>query len=263
MPYRHDYHTHSRRSPDGADDLVTMCRAAQAAGLTELAVTDHYDLGGMQWVTPPPLPQADFEQARKQTGMALLRGVELGQAHHEPAAADRLLAEHAPEFVIGSIHNLRGQGDFYFLSYRNADDAYRLLDAYIEELFELVNWGKFHVLGHLTYPLRYIPQQLRVSFDRYHERLQVLFRQLSTKGLGLEVNVSGLSRPEATTYPDLSLLELYRQCGGEIITIGSDAHRASDVGRCNEQAIQLLLQAGFSHLSRFTDGQLTFERIIP
>ena len=42
--YLIDYHTHTRLSPDSEAPLAEMAQAAVRAGLSELCVTDHYDL---------------------------------------------------------------------------------------------------------------------------------------------------------------------------------------------------------------------------
>ncbi len=41
------------------------------------------------------------------------------------------------------------------------------------------------------------------------------------------------------------LLKLYRECGGEIITIGSDAHKAEYIGFYQKEAHEMLETAGF------------------
>jgi len=78
--------------------------------------------------------------------------------------------------------------------------------------------------------------------------------------LGIELNVSGLDKPEQNyrAHPDLPLLKLYRDCGGGIITVGSDAHKAARVGANVQAGYALLRKAGFSHVSRFVGGKLSF-----
>lgn len=46
-----------------------------------------------------------------------------------------------------------------------------------------------------------------------------------------------------------ALLELYRDCGGELITLGSDAHRPEDVGKGIAQAQELLRTVGFRYFT--------------
>jgi histidinol-phosphatase (PHP family) len=63
------------------------------------------------------------------------------------------------------------------------------------------------------------------------------------------------------TMPPVSLLRLYRECGGEIITIGSDAHQKEYVGLYQKEAGELLQEAGFNYLTTFTCRKPEFHRL--
>ena len=39
-----DYHVHCKNSPDSSEPLDEICQGAVDAGLTEIMVTDHYEL---------------------------------------------------------------------------------------------------------------------------------------------------------------------------------------------------------------------------
>ena len=86
------------------------------------------------------------------------RGIELGQPNQDLEAAEQALAGRDYDFVIGSIHNIRGYEDFFFLDYSKIERSFidALLETYWQEELEVIRWGKFDSLGHLTYPLRYI-----------------------------------------------------------------------------------------------------------
>jgi histidinol-phosphatase (PHP family) len=258
-----DYHTHTAASPDGHHTLLDMALAAQAAGVTELAVTEHMDYGCQaEWKSRCRCAGADeYDSVREHVYVTLVRGVELGQGHHEPEESGAFLDEYRPEFVIGSLHNLLCKIDFYYMTYTCADSAQELLRLYVEELFDMAAWGRFDVVGHLTYPLRYMPQKLGVSFKPYYHRFADLFRLLRDNGKGIEVNVSGLSHPLNAASPDLPLLKLYKECGGEIVTVGSDAHYADRVGKHIGDGYSLLKSAGFDYVSSFAGGALRFVTI--
>ena len=46
-------------------------------------------------------------------GITVRCGIELGEANHDPAAAKEAALEPGLDFVLGSLHNLRGKPDFY------------------------------------------------------------------------------------------------------------------------------------------------------
>ena len=44
---------------------------------------------------------------------------------------------------------------------------------------------------------------------------------------------------------------MYKELGGEIITIGADSHKVDDVGRLVEAANKLLIETGFKYSTVF------------
>ena len=256
-----DYHTHTLASFDGSESGSAMGCAAIDAGLAQLCLTDHYDLclpEESQYC--PEQSRATAMEARSLLDgrIEILWGVELGQSHHAPEKARDLLTNWDYDFVIGSLHSLRGGADFYELVYSDERYCRQILEAYLLELIEMARLNFFDVLGHLTYPLRYMRQSgFSLDLSPWMEQLQVLFRIIIENGRGIEINTSGLRQPALReTLPPLDILRLYRQCGGEIITTGSDAHTCSDCGAGIRQAQELLREAGFRYVSSFSQRHL-------
>lgn len=252
-----DYHTHSGFSGDGRDDISAMLSVAEQKGLQELCVTDHCDMDLHDFDRDAYWRLLDHAERRNPTGTRLLRGIELGEGFWLKDEAEALLAADPYDFVIGSVHTLRGGHDIYYIRYQSAEQCYRMLDVYWQESIELAEWGNFDVMGHLTYPLRYMCGRDGISLpditDRYETVLQKLFEILCRKGKGIEVNLSGLYRQGrfGKPMPDLDLLKLYRRCGGEIVTLGSDAHTAKDVGSALKEGREILQKAGFSYVTAY------------
>lgn len=248
-----DSHVHSSHSFDAKDGVETLCAAASRAGLEGISITDHCDVGRYQlddWRERLKDSCFDAEMAAKRWSgrLTVTAGIELGQPLEDPASANEALRSSRFDFVLASVHNIRGYEDFYFLEYQKLDVA-ALLERYFDELYEMTQWGRFDVLAHLTYPLRYIAKAgLPLPDVRcYEDRLRAIFQILSQKGMGLEVNTSGLRQAAGTSFPGLWELRLFRECGGEIVTLGSDAHEAKVVGSHIREGIELLREAGFGH----------------
>ena len=53
----------------------------------------------------------------------------------------------------------------------------------------------------------------------------------------------------------LPVLNIYKEVGGELITVGSDAHRTENVGRGVPEAYALLAQAGFRYVTLYEKRQ--------
>ena len=65
--------------------------------------------------------------------------------------------------------------------------------------------------------------------NNFHDVLREIFNVIIPEGKGIELNTSGVRYGLANGMPSDDILNLYKQCGGEIITLGSDAHRVSEL----------------------------------
>lgn len=265
--YLADYHTHSSCSQDGSCSMARMAQAAVEHGLQEICFTDHMDT--VQWGTYEPntdfpWPEAlrQAEEARRLWGdrLTIRLGAELGEAAMSFERAEQMLSE-APalDFVIGSVHMTGprfGHEDLYYIP--KADMAYYrdVIDDYLDDVLALSRWGKVSVLGHLTLPLRYIRSNAGVTMDfsAHLDRVEEIFRCIIPKGIGIECNTNRGDIP----LPDADLLRLYRRLGGEIITIGSDAHSPEYVGCRAAETQQLLRECGFRFFTTFAKGEPAF-----
>lgn len=263
-----DYHTHSLCSFDGSAPLAHMALAAVEAGLTELCITDHCDLLNTQGK-----PDLSFRWAPVEEQLSLARplfagrlpirmGVELGAPWEFPAFARELTSHPDLDFVLGSVHNLSladGGTDFYYVNYKSDDDCYYVLDRYFDCMERLSEMDCYDVLAHIIYPLRYMNGRdgQHASLDRYEPQLRRIFQTVIGKGKGIEVNTCRGETIEGWRWT----LELYRDCGGTILTLGSDAHRPEDVGKGLPQAAELVKELGFSSLTRYVKRKPEFVQI--
>jgi len=281
-----DLHTHSSFSPDAKDSMEDMCKRAQELGLSAYAVTDHCDCNfwhsAEHYFDDPneakdPIMYGAGEYAlksiKKQAQLRdmlsdklnFLVGIELGQPLQYLEKAEEIVSCKELDFVIGSHHQNRDTEDFYFLEYNKMDlkSIYALLDDFFAQMLEMCRWGKFDVLGHLTYPLRYIcgDYGIEVDLSRWDELIRKIFTTLISKGKGVEINTSGLRQKYGRTFPELEYVKLFRTMGGEIITIGSDAHCTADIGKGISQGIDLAESAGFKYVSFFKERKAHFIKI--
>jgi len=253
--YCSDYHLHTLISSDSPASLEQQANAALRAGLNELCVTDHWNLLDQ---LADPLPHTrDWTQSIAQcreawqafgSQLEIRMGIEVGNGEMDPAGICEGLAAAGEEldFVIGSLHNMSlGSGGLgiYTAAHRcqQIEEGIALLDDYVDTLTTLAATDTFDVLGHVIYPLRYLPPQWQLTLDPYEEQLRQLFRSLVQSGRGIELNTTQGSTIEEWT----PVLKLYRDCGGEILTVGSDAHRPEFVGAGFRDACKLLQNLGF------------------
>lgn len=246
-----DLHTHSDNSPDGENSVIEICESSIAKGFSVIAVTDHceidcfykdsYDVGYKQSYVEVKKAISVFNEQVK-----VLMGIELGQATSDLKIAEKVTSSIPYDIILGSMHSIPGHQDFAFLNY-DEDDPEELFSEYLDELYNLACWGGFDVLTHLTYPLRYIngEQGFNLEPADFSMEIEKVLKEIIKRGIALEINTSGLRQKYGKTMPDLYCLKLYKNLGGELLTLGSDSHRAEDVGKGITEGIELAKQAGF------------------
>lgn len=259
-----DLHTHSIFSFDGKPGATpdNMAQTAIARGITHLAVTDHCDIDGeLQGIYRIPDRDELYEalmKAKKDYGdrLTILFGIELGQAHVCPDAARALLERYPYDIVLGSLHNLRGERDFYFFDYNayTGEQLEKLFDRVLDETLEICGFPGIDVITHLSYIERYMARAgLALDYTRHLEKLEQLFERIIARELVLEVNTSDLA--SGYCLPPSPVLSLYRECGGTRICLGSDAHEPGAIGRNFDTAREMLLSLGFTELTIPRIGQ--------
>ncbi len=264
-----DLHTHSDCSNDGSYSMTDMLAAADSTGIDAICITDHCDMEKYDTGLFDPdcfdweRVLLEYEKARSTSHRAeLLLGIELSSAARYPEFARSVTGGLPLDFIIGSVHNLKDSVDFYCLEYESEKQCMDLLELYVEEHFELLKLCDFDVLGHIGYPLRYMTARgYELSLMPFAERLCDLFKALAETGRGIEINTSGLRGRLCSTMPDLSLLRLFRECGGEIVTIGSDSHEPEHIGSGLRDAQSMLSEAGFRYQCIFRNRKAEFVKI--
>ena len=265
--YLADYHVHSTCSPDGKMTMAEIAAVAAQRGLQEICITDHVDT--YDWRSGEVRTDYDWEKAFRQhheaveqfgDRIAIKLGAELSGVVRFPQEAEYLLRYRDKlDFVIGSIHLAAEKFDWfdlYFIEEHDMPFYQDLITHYLCDMMTLARWGQFNVLGHMTLPLRYLHDHLGVelTFDDHMDQVEEIFRTIIPKGIGIECNTNRGGTP----LPDGKILRLYRAMGGEIITLGSDAHVGEHIGCAIKERQELLKNCGFRYFTTFTKGQPEF-----
>ncbi len=255
-----DCHTHTSNSPDGKHSTYAVCQQALLNRLGGLAITDHcecdlfrkdrYDLVIQQSY----FEAEDCAQRFRDSGLMVLKGVEMGQPLQGPEAAQDVLKLEW-DVVLASVHNNPGMPDFYFLDKNILDDSrvHKLLEDYFHHVYDTVCWEQFDVLAHLTYPLRYVVGRYRipVRLADYRDIIDAILRTLARSGKALEINTSGLRQPYGMCLPHEPIVRRFKELGGEYISLGSDAHTTQDVGKNLADGAALAKLCGFDKVTYY------------
>lgn len=252
-----DYHLHSMFSFDGHDTIEHICETAIQKGLDEIVVTDHMDLYSNKpyaYILDCPALYAELKrcQALFQDCLTVRTGIEYGQPMVNPSQAQKFLQDYPDlDFIIGSVHNMENDIDVGEYDFTRCD-PYTVYDHYLDWLILFAENYDYDVIGHITYPLRYMAEAgITLNLSAFLFKIRHLYSIIIERGKGIELNVSGYRQALKEPMPNAMLLHLYRECGGRILTIGSDAHYCCDVGSHIRQGQALAKAEGFSQITRF------------
>ena len=265
--YLADCHNHSCCSADSQAPLQEMAQAAAQMGLAELCTTDHLDLigrGGLvreSWDWKPVLDQYEQAKAACPKGLELRLGLELGSAQFFPERARQMVDGVPLDMVLGSAHNTspeRGGLDYIEFQYTDEDMCHRMLEGYFDSLLTLADMDVIDVLAHLPYVLRYMNDRdgNRITLERHRDQIDRILTKLIQRGAGLEFNTNRNRGGMVERWRPI--LERYRQRGGEIVTLGSDAHWPEHVGLGIPEGAQLLRDVGYRYYAVYRQRKPEF-----
>ncbi len=259
-----DFHLHTKVSFDSTDEPVEMIRAAEKAGLREICFTDHCDHHGNRTGKHHVFTMEEYANAYDcvvSEQVKIRRGIEMGLTQWNMAEAEEVLSRREFDFVIGSNH-YAGDYDPYFPEFWEGITLARAIEIYLTNILECIQLhDNFDVLGHLTYVCKspYNPMHQTVPYRETADLADEIMKVLVAKGKGMEINTSGVDRA-GDFLPSLDYLKRFRELGGEIVTIGSDAHERSRVGQYTNEAVVLAKEV-FGHVCTFEKRKPIFHKL--
>lgn len=263
-----DMHMHTEFSLDSCAKLDSMADYAISKGIDTICITDHID-----WDFPEKNMIFDFDvdayekcilRAReKYKGrLDILMGVELGMQPHLAERYTRFLESHPFDFVIGSVHLVNNRDPYFPEAFKGMTDqeAYRL---YFENTLENVKaFHGFDSLGHLDYIVRYgrtKAQNYRLS--DYQDIIDEILKELISNDKALEVNSAGLRKNLGFPNPHTDIIKRFKELGGEMVTVGADAHKPSHIGYEFRRLSNILQKCGFTYYTKFKGRKPEFVKI--
>lgn len=267
-----DCHMHTDFSTDSDSAVRDMLDASIERGLRSVCITDHLDLDYPEDEELGPDPfSLDLKEYFQ--NLILLReeyrgkldvniGVELGLQPHLGGIYRSLVSEYPFDFVIGSLHLVHGMDPYYGKIFEGRTDGEVYREAFRETARCLETVSVFDVLGHLDYVVRYGRNKAQeYSYRKYADEIDTILRKAVYDGIGLEMNMGGVKYGLGFPNPHPDVLKRYRELGGEIITVGADAHRPEHVAFAFEKASELLKSCGFHYYAEFKGRKPVFMRI--
>lgn len=274
-----DMHMHTWFSTDSEACPRDMADEAVRKGLKTICFTDHFDKDDLEWGEEGIFDvDAYFVEMQKlqeeYAGKLNIRiGIELGLRTYLKDYYEELTKKYPFDFVIGSVHNVPykkdAEGNILYtdpaaeklFTDRTDKEAYRLM---METTLENVRTSDcFQTLGHLDYVVRYgKSREKEYSYTDYADIIDEILKLLIEKEKGLEVNSAGLKYGLPFAHPHPDVLKRYRELGGEIITIGADAHKPEHIAYDFAKSEEILKSCGFKYYTEFFEQKPVFKQLI-
>ena len=259
---------HTSFSHDSKAEPEEMIRGAVEKGLEMICFTDHYDKDDMEWgeesIFNPeeyfrkltPLKEKYKDKIDVRIGVELGLRPYLGEYYREFAAA------HSFDFIIGSVHSVAGTDPAAGKLFAGRTDKEAYMAAFEEMLTDIRTFKEFDVLGHLDYVVRYgAGREKDYTYRDFSDVIDMILKQLIDDGKGLELNTAGLKYGLPFAHPHPDVLRRYRELGGEIITVGADAHCPEHIAYDFEKAEAVLKDCGFAYYTEFSERRPVFRQL--
>ncbi len=257
-PVLADYHVHTEFSDDSETPMEEAVIHAIAEGLTEICFTEHIDYGVKTDLNCDC--DAYLREIRRCQGLyggriKIRLGMEFGMQTHTIRQFQDSFDRYPFDFIILSCHQVEDK-EFWTYDFQEGKSQEEYNRRYYEEILRVIkSYKDYSVLGHLDMIRRYDPKG-DYPFEGVRDLVEEILRQVIADGKGIEVNTSCYRYKLPDLTPSREILRLYRHLGGEIITVGSDAHEIPWIGWASAETQTNLKELGFQAI-------YTFERMKP
>lgn len=259
-----DYHIHSDFSADCSTPMEKTIEKAIEYGLEEICFTDHID-----YDYPDPTITFDLDlkaydqkitdmQVKYKDRITIKKGVEFGVQPHLLNKYTNVLHNETFDFIICSMHTT-DRKDLHsgsLFDHRTTEEGFA---KYYEELLYCIqNYEQYTILGHLDLVKRYTKEHVTNNF---HDIIEAIFKEIIPKGKGIEVNTSSYRYGMTSSMPSVDILKLYKELGGEIVTLGSDSHSETTLAYQFDETLETLKAIGFKYIATFDNQKPIFHPI--
>lgn len=250
-----DCHLHSSFSSDSDADMESMIRAAIKLGMKKICFTEHMDYEfpecySLDFIFNPEDYFKESDRLKDIYGskICILRGIEIGMKPELAYKYNTLLTKYNWDFVIGSTHLVNNMDPYYTEYWEGRSELDCVKEYFNSVLDNIKTCNNFDSIGHLDYILRYAPHKnMSFSYEIFSDTLDQILKNIIENGHGLEINSSGYNAGLDAPNPCREIISRYCHLGGEIFTIGSDAHKPDNIAGNFLMVKELLRSLGINH----------------
>ena len=282
-----DYHIHCKYSDDSEEDLEKIIETAINKGIGEICFTDHVDYGikldkdvfekidenaKKDWIKkigridlnvdyPNYLKEIEELREKYKDKITIRQGLEFGMQVHTIKDFQKLFDKYKEkfDFVILSCHQVNDK-EFWTNEFQKGKSIDEYNAEYYEEIYRVMSrYSDYSILGHLDHIQRY--NETIYPFEKSREIIVKILKKVIEDNKGIEVNTSSFRYRLKELTPERDILKLYHELGGKIITIGSDAHKAENVGEHIPYIQEELKKIGFIDICTFDKMKPIFHKL--
>ncbi len=274
MPF-YDCHCHSNHSLDSKISLHESAERAVELGFSGVSITNHYD--PCSPCTKPErteifyqnllrcideLPEIKEEYAGK---LEIFCGAELGTPFKCLEKCNPITDDSRMDIILGSVHACSVIYDdgtehpYSPYNDRNHDNYDRMVETYFTDVYRNIAFCDIDVVAHITYLQRYMITDGKILFNvqKYIDACADLLKSAIARGIAVELNTKSMVECPNPAFSELEFFKLYKDLGGELVTIGNDAHNLWDLDN-SHLGVSVLKAAGFKNACYFKNRKPVF-----
>lgn len=253
-----DLHTHTKYSKHAIGEIDDVVNEAILRGIKYLAITDHcpffIDSSNRLLMSELDNYYKEINRVRKvyQEKIIIFTGMEFDYYPDCEEYLGSLLYNQQLDFILGSIHYIPYHHGFITTWDLEQIDKEDIITSYFSVLKKMVSSGLFNSIAHPDCLLRKIDDK---SIRPFWDDLLPIFLE---KQVSWEVNTSGFRKTawdpikekyciEKNSYPSIYAIKKFSQMRGTF-TIGSDAHKPTDVGMDVTRSLKIMKRLGIKNV---------------
>ncbi len=263
-----DSHVHTNISHDGVSTMQEYIEFASSKNVDEITFCEHFDIYDgiitkLKTISLDKYFEAYIKVKKKYCRFKINFGIELGLQPDIYCKINELVGKYPFDFIIGSSHITCKKDigkDNTFFTGLSRKKAYI---KYFEEVLKNIQiYDDFDVYGHLDYIVRYGNyKNKKIDYDEFGNILDEILKHLIKKGKGIEINTAGFRYGMDSTHPNREIVKRFKELGGNIITLGSDAHNVDQLGKDFDKAIEMLKSLEINKIAFFRKRKPIFINI--
>lgn len=267
-----DQHVHTNISHDGISSINEYLNIAKEKNVEEITFTEHYDDYKGVDTNLKTLDVKKYNEkylSKKDDSKVKTNfGIEIGLRPESYELISNMVKDNNFDFIIGSSHITCGKDMAYDKTFFEGLTPQESIMNYFNEVLENIKLYKneFDVYGHLDYVIRYVMKYYgndinKINYNDFKDILDEILISLINSNKGIEINTSGIRYGLGYAHPNIEIVKRYKELGGKIITIGSDAHKVEDLSSDFEEVYDILESLNINEISVYHERVPQFVKI--